>query len=94
MGKHRYHRTINGTATGVGGGGVASIRLFLIALLLFLGVSFALSILYRAGWLNLPFGRLSWPEPRDLHLMPNDDSFDLITPVSFDEMYHLPFCII
>lgn len=66
MGKHRYHRS------GSGGGGVASIRVFLIALLFFLGTSLALSILYRAGWLASPFGRLS----TDGH------SFDSITLVS------------
>jgi hypothetical protein len=82
MGKHRYRRTISTSTPGVTGG-VASIKLFFIALLLFLGISFALSILHRAGWLNLPFGRLSWPEPQDLRAMLNDDSFDIITPVSF-----------
>lgn len=79
MGKHRYHRS--GSGSGGGGGGVASIRVFFIALLFFLGTSFALSILFRAGWLASPFGPLST----------DVDSFDSITLVSFHEINYLSF---
>ncbi|KAJ4799710.1 Glycosyltransferase [Rhynchospora pubera] len=79
IGKHRHHRAVSSAPTAISGG-VASIRRFFIALLLFLGVSFVSSIFYRAGWLTSPFDPMSWRQPQDLGgLIPtDDDSFDFI----------------